>query len=139
MSSDALSISTVHVAVAVILNSKQQVLLSLRQAHQHQGGLWEFPGGKVDDNETVFGALVREINEELGIAIIEAEPLIEISHDYNDKSVRLDVWTVTKFSGTAQGCEGQEVKWQAISELNEKDFPTANVAIINELKRRAIT
>ena len=137
MSSDALFV--VHVAVAVILNSKQQVLLSLRQAHQHQGSLWEFPGGKVDDNETVFDALVREIDEELGIAIITAQPLIEISHDYNDKSVRLDVWTVTEFSGTAEGREGQKVKWQAIAELDEKDFPAANIAIINELKLRVST
>lgn len=137
MSNDASS--AVHVAVAVILDSKQQVLLSLRQAHQHQGGLWEFPGGKLDDNETVFDALVREIDEELGITIIEAQPLIEISHDYNDKSVRLDVWTVTEFSGVAQGREGQKVKWQTIAELDEKDFPTANVAIINELKLRVNT
>jgi 8-oxo-dGTP diphosphatase len=66
-------LATVHVAVAVIVDTtKQYVLISLRQAHQHQGGLWEFPGGKVDDNETVFNALVREVDEELGLSILEA-------------------------------------------------------------------
>lgn len=130
-------LAAVRVAVAVIIDAKQQVLISLRQVHQHQGGLWEFPGGKVDDNETVFDALVREIDEELGMTIIEAQPLIEIAHNYSDKSVLLDVWLVTKFNGSAQGREGQEIQWKAISDLDENDFPAANVAIINELKLRA--
>jgi 8-oxo-dGTP diphosphatase len=98
---------------------------------------WEFPGGKVDDNETVFNALVREVDEELGLSILEAKPLIEISHNYSDKFVLLDVWLVTDFKGVAQGLEGQRVLWQAISDLDKNDFPAANIAIIEALQSRA--
>ncbi len=126
----------VHVAVAVIINSQQQVLLGLRQAHQHQGGLWEFPGGKVETNETAYDALVREVEEEVGLTITSADPLIEISHDYGDKSVLLDVWWVEAFSGEAIGKEGQHLRWNTISGLNDIEFPAANVAIIQALKSR---
>lgn len=126
----------VHVAVAVIINSQQQVLLGLRQAHQHQGNLWEFPGGKVENNETPYEALVREVGEEVGLTITSAEPLIEISHDYGDKSVLLDVWWVEAFSGEAIGKEGQRLRWCTISGLNDTEFPAANVAIIQALKSR---
>jgi 8-oxo-dGTP diphosphatase len=126
----------VHVAVAVIINSQQQVLLGLRQAHQHQGGLWEFPGGKVETSETPYDALVREVGEEVGLTIKSAEPLIEISHDYGDKSVLLDVWWVEAFSGEAIGKEGQRLRWSTISGLNDTEFPAANVAIIQALKSR---
>ena len=132
-------LTPVHVAVAVIVNSKKQVLLALRQAHQHQGDLWEFPGGKVEQDESVFAALVREAKEELSITILSAKPLIKIAHDYSDKSVLLDVWTVTEFEGIAQGCEGQSLRWCTINDLTDDDFPAANVAIINALRQENIT
>jgi len=124
----------IHVAVAVIFNAQQQVLLALRQAHQHQGGLWEFPGGKVEENESVYSALVREITEELGITIVRASELIKVNHDYSDKSVLLDVWKVSKYSGKPQGQEGQQLRWCTIEGLVESDFPAANLAIIRALK-----
>ncbi|PCJ31995.1 MAG: 8-oxo-dGTP diphosphatase MutT [Gammaproteobacteria bacterium] len=129
--------SNIHVAVAVIISSEQEVLVSLRQAHQHQGGLWEFPGGKVEQGEAVYDALLREINEEVGLLITAAQPLIEIEHDYGDKSVLLDVWTVTSFEGIAEGREGQKLRWTAIGELNENDFPSANIEIIKMLKTKS--
>jgi len=125
----------VHVAVAVIINADKEVLLALRQAHQHQGGLWEFPGGKVEENESVFDALVRETKEELAVTVLTAKPLIEINHNYNDKSVLLDVWMVDTFTGIPQGDEGQRLRWCRIADLVEDDFPAANVAIINALKQ----
>ena len=127
--------SSVHVAVAVIVNSKKEVLLALRHMHQHQGGLWEFPGGKVETDESVFDALVREAREELAVTIIAAQPLIKIAHDYSEQSVLLDVWTVSEFSGTPQGQEGQSLRWCGITDLVDDDFPAANVAIINALKQ----
>jgi len=128
-------ISSVHVAVAVIVNSEQEVLLALRQLHQHQGGLWEFPGGKVEAGELVYDALLREVKEELAVTILVAKPLIKIAHDYNDKSVLLDVWTVSEFAGTPQGQEGQSLRWCSITDLIDDDFPAANVAIINALRQ----
>lgn len=124
----------VRVAVAVIINAAQQVLISWRQPHQHQGGLWEFPGGKCEPGETTYAALVREIDEEVGLKIQQASPLISLSHDYGDKQVELDVWRVTQFDGDASGREGQPLKWCHYSELDPSQFPAANAAIIEALQ-----
>ena len=123
----------VHVAVALIIKN-QQVLISLRPSHVHQGGLWEFPGGKLEKGETAEQALSREIKEELAIDIVSAKPFMSIQHDYIDKSVLLDVLLVDDFTGVPQGAEGQAIKWQAINDLNTDDFPQANRAIVHRLQ-----
>lgn len=125
---------TIEVAVAVIVNEQQQVLVTLRPDHVHQGGLWEFPGGKLEQGETITQALTREITEELGIQIGDNEPLMQIQHDYPDKSVRLDVRRVSQFFGEPRGLEGQPVEWRDISSLDARDFPQANRAIIHALQ-----
>lgn len=124
----------IHVAVATIVNAENKVLLALRQAHQHQGNLWEFPGGKVEANETAYQALKREIWEELAITIIAATPLLTVAHDYDDRSVLLDVWHVDKFDGTPHGQEGQRLQWCAIADLVDVELPSANVPIISALQ-----
>lgn len=124
----------IHVAVATIINADNEVLLALRQAHQHLGNLWEFPGGKVETDETVYAALKREIWEELAITVIAAKPLLTVSHDYDDRSVLLDVWHVDKFDGTPHGQEGQRLQWCAISNLADIEFPSANIPIISALQ-----
>lgn len=124
----------IHVAVATIVNAENQVLLALRQSHQHQGDLWEFPGGKVEAGETVFDALKREILEELGILVVSAKPLLTVSHDYHDRSVLLDVWHVDKFDGIPNGQEGQTLSWSAISDLVDYPFPAANAPIVSALQ-----
>ena len=125
---------SILVAVAVIKNKHNEVLVALRQAHQHQGGLWEFPGGKVEESEIIYEALCREINEELGLTILSATPLMALEYQYSDKAVHLDIWCVDKFEGKAQGKEGQTIQWMSIADLNESNFPAANIAIINKLK-----
>lgn len=122
--------SIVHVAVGVILDQDHRVLLAKRPDHTHQGGLWEFPGGKVDAGETVVQALDRELQEELAINVAAAEPLIEIQHDYGDKRVLLDVWMVTSFSGSPRGNEGQPIEWADMACLGDYAFPAANIEII---------
>ncbi|MEC7550596.1 MAG: NUDIX domain-containing protein, partial [Pseudomonadota bacterium] len=84
-----------HVAVAIIKNLNQEVLVALRPPGSHQGNLWEFPGGKLESGETVFSALQREVHEEIGLRVRKAYPFIKIQHDYGDKRVLLDVWQVT--------------------------------------------
>ena len=91
----------VHVAVAAIVDEDSRVLLTRRHACAHQGGLWEFPGGKVEPQETIEQALARELNEELGIRPLRMRPLIRIAHDYSDKCVLLDTWRVDEFAGVA--------------------------------------
>jgi 8-oxo-dGTP diphosphatase len=124
---------TVHVAVGVIRGADGRILLSRRRDEAHQGGLWEFPGGKVESGETVQDALARELGEELGILVRRSEPLIEVRHDYGDKQVLLDVWWVTAFSGTPTGREGQPLSWVAPAALSEQAFPAANLPIVQAL------
>ena len=120
----------VHVAAAVI-EQDNKILIAKRPEHVHQGGLWEFPGGKVEENESVVDALQRELQEEIGITPLSQKPLIQIRHDYPDKSVLLDVWKVTEFDGNARGMEGQVIKWVTKNELSDYHFPEANLPIIN--------
>lgn len=124
----------VHVAVAIILNHNKEVLISLRAKDSHQGGLWEFPGGKIEPSESVSDALKREIYEELDISILKASAFKEIKFQYTDKKVLLDVWIIESFTGVAKGAEGQQIKWQAINDLRVEDFPAANRPIINSLQ-----
>ena len=120
----------VHVVVGVIRDDHGRVLVSRRHADSHQGGLWEFPGGKVEPGETVQRALHRELEEELGISITSTSALIEVRHDYGDKRVLLDVWWVDAFSGTARGREGQPLRWVEPADLAALAFPAANLPIV---------
>ncbi|WP_026971550.1 8-oxo-dGTP diphosphatase MutT [Aliagarivorans marinus] len=126
---------TVNVAVGVIVQ-QQQILLSKRHASQHQGGLWEFPGGKIEPNETVLEAMQRELHEELGIDIDagQASHLIDISHDYGDKQVCLQVYVIPAFTGKPEGREGQPLRWVAKAELLTLAFPEANQTIVELLQ-----
>lgn len=128
----------IEVAVGVLLSEDSKVLTSWRQAHQHQGGLWEFPGGKRELEETLFEALKREIHEEIGVEVVEAEPFVRIDHDYGDKKVSLDVWMVSQFNGEPSGREGQELRWQVVKDLQPEQFPAANVAIITALQQSGL-
>jgi len=125
-----------HVAVGVIRNNKNQVLLSRRPSNVHQADLWEFPGGKLEPGETVREALSRELNEELALTVKSAKPLIKIYHDYEEHSVLLDVWQVDSWDmglvkdNGQQGQEGQKTEWIDISILGTRDFPAANRAIV---------
>lgn len=123
-----------HVAVGVIEDVAGRVLVALRPARAHQGGLWEFPGGKCEPGESVQTALARELQEELGITPLQCMPLCRIRHDYADRQVLLDVWRVTRFSGTPTGLEGQPLRWVAPDELEPAEFPQANRAIIRRLQ-----
>lgn len=125
----------VHVAVGVIIRDGR-VLIARRPEHAHQGGLLEFPGGKVEPGETVQQALVREIAEETGLNLIESalQPVIGIRHNYGDKRVFLDVWSTDAASGEAHGREGQPIQWLLPQELRDADFPAANRSIIRALQ-----
>ena len=156
----------IHVAVGVIFNCSlarqgegesetgKRILIAKRGDHQHQGGLWEFPGGKVEEGESVQVALKRELEEELGLqsSIENMRPLIKIPFHYSDKSVLLDVWAV--YNGGISdaneenrllvregqdgqkdliGKEAQPLLWVDQNSLADYQFPAANKAIISAL------
>jgi 8-oxo-dGTP diphosphatase len=130
----------IHVVAAVIISAdQQQIFISRRADHLHQGGFWEFPGGKVEVGESPQAALARELFEELDIRIERVQPYMQVEHDYPDKQVFLDIWQVDSFTGTARGKEGQECRWVGLQELLiEKpqrifDFPAANQPILERL------
>ncbi|OEC35463.1 8-oxo-dGTP diphosphatase [Pseudomonas cuatrocienegasensis] len=120
----------IHVAAAVIRGADGRILIARRGEDQHQGGLWEFPGGKVETGEQVQAALARELEEELGIRPTSARPLIQVRHDYPDKQVLLDVWEVSAFDGEPHGAEGQPLAWVSPRQLNDYSFPAANAPIV---------
>ena len=129
----------IHVVAAIIIGQQQQILISRRPDHLHQGGLWEFPGGKVEVNEQPQCALARELREELAIEIEVLQPYMQISHDYPDKNVLLDIWTVRHTEGQMRGVEGQECRWISLPQLAQAidagtlQFPDANQPILQRL------
>jgi 8-oxo-dGTP diphosphatase len=126
---------TVHVAVGIVADPAGAILITRRPDHAHQGGLWEFPGGKVEAAESVATALQRELDEELGIAVQAAEPWLQIRHAYPDKTVLLDVWRVTAWRGEPHGREGQPLEWASPARLTDFAFPAADEPIVARLRR----
>lgn len=121
----------VHVAAAAIISADQKkVLIARRPSNVDQGGLWEFPGGKLAPYETGLEGLKRELHEELGVEIVRAQPLIRVHHEYPDKHILLDVWQVHEFAGEPFGREGQAVRWVPMEELANYPFPAANLPIL---------
>lgn len=119
----------VHVVAAVVCKG-DAVLVAKRPPAVHQGGKWEFPGGKVHAGESAREALVRELREELDIEVQAAYPLITVHHAYPEKSVVLDVWRVTAYMGEPHGREGQRIEWVEPGRLTRLDFPEANRPIV---------
>jgi len=124
----------VHVAVGVVRRADGRILLAKRPDHLHMGGRWEFPGGKVEEGETVQQALTRELREELAIDVQALLPLIEVKYEYPEKTVLLDTWEVTEFSGDARGVEGQALAWVTADDLLEYEFPDANTPIVEAVR-----
>ncbi|MEW5992877.1 MAG: Nudix family hydrolase [Candidatus Zixiibacteriota bacterium] len=123
----------IHVAVAAITDVAGRVLIARRPLHTHQGGLWEFPGGKLEAGENVLAALRRELHEELGIDVLGARPLIRVPYSYPDRHVLLDVWRVDAYAGRVHGREGQEVRWVVPDQLAGFEFPPPNLPIVKAL------
>jgi 8-oxo-dGTP diphosphatase len=106
------------------------VLLARRPDHAHQGGLWEFPGGKIEPGESVEAGLARELEEELGLTPTAMRPLIRVRHRYPTREVLLDVWRVEVWAGEPHGREGQPVEWVAAEDLPARAYPEANLPIV---------
>jgi len=125
---------SIEVAAGVIRDAAGRVLLARRPEGGHLGGLWEFPGGKIEPGESAEQALRRELAEELGIRPGPVRPLVALRHEYPDKIVRLRLFEVHGFAGTVHGREGQPLCWANPSELAEFEMPAADRPMIGLLQ-----
>lgn len=121
----------VEVAVAIIRDASGRVLVNKRQHGKPFAGKWEFPGGKIEPGESAAQALVRELDEELGISIVQQRPLITFPYSYDDLTVYLRVNEVLQHEGKVSGREDQALDWVAPDELNGIDLLAANAAIVS--------
>lgn len=126
-----------QIGVAVITDSKGQILIDRRKQEGLLGGLWEFPGGKIEPGESVEECVSREIKEELGIEIEVGDRLITIEHAYTHFKVTLNVFNCKHLSGEPQPIECDEVKWVTLDEIDEYPFPKANSQIIEAMKKKS--
>ncbi len=124
----------VHVLVGLIGGEDGRWLVNQRRAGTHMAGFWEFPGGKLAPGEQPFQALCRELDEELGIEVLEAEPLLTLVHDYPDKRVLLDVWRVLRYGGDVEPREGQALRWAHVEDLAGLPLLEADEPIIDRLR-----
>jgi 8-oxo-dGTP diphosphatase len=126
--------SELHVVAAAIIGSEGRVLIARRPDHLHQGGLWEFPGGKLEPGEAAEAGLARELDEELGLTPTAMRPLIRVHHRYPERDVLLDVWRVEAWGGEPHGREGQPLEWVAAQDLTRRPFPAANLPIVTAVR-----
>ncbi len=124
----------VEVAVGVI-KTNNMYFMTKRLEHVHQGGKWEFPGGKVEEGESVEQALYRELKEEVNIEVDHSAFLIDITHDYGDKVVSLRVRLVESYNNAPKALEGQKEGWFTYEELANLDLPAANQEILAALAK----
>jgi 8-oxo-dGTP diphosphatase len=133
-----LAFSKIHVVAAVLENSANFVLVARRPPGKSLAGAWEFPGGKIRAGETRLDGLRRELQEELGIHVEEARPLIRYRHVYPDVEVDLDAWRVTRRRGAPYGREGQALAWLQPDELLEIGLLPADAVIVKALRLPAM-
>jgi A/G-specific adenine glycosylase len=126
-------LSLKQIGVAVIWNNQGEILIDRRPADGLLGGLWEFPGGKIEANETPEDCIHREILEEIGIEITVGEHLITVDHAYTHFKVRLIVHHCQYVSGTPQTLACEEIRWVKPTQLSNFPFPKANQRIIEAL------
>lgn len=123
-----------HIVAAIICNpDKTELFITKRPNHLHKGGFWEFPGGKVEAGESREEAMIRELDEEIGIQVTQQVPFEHFEYDYPDKSLVFDFMLVTAFDNQPFGREGQQGLWVDISQLREFEFPEANRAVVERV------
>ena len=122
-----------YVVVGVIRSHDGKLLIQPRPIGKPCAGQWEFPGGKLEVGETPGDALSRELKEELGIAITQFSPFMQLGFDYDHANVWLDVFLVTAFEGSEESLEGQSLRWLGIGEIRKLELLEAVYPILDEL------
>ncbi|MBP2169783.1 8-oxo-dGTP diphosphatase [Erwinia toletana] len=122
-----------QVAVGIIRNARKEIFLAQRSASSHMANMWEFPGGKIEAEESAAEALKRELLEETGIEVTAAEPFDTADHTYEDLRVTLHFFIVEAWNGEPYGREGQPMRWVPQAQLVAAEFPPANIPIVARL------
>lgn len=123
-----------HVVAAALIDADGRLLLAQRPPGKHLAGAWEFPGGKLEAGETPLAALARELDEELGVAVEQATPLIRIPWRYNHHELLLDAWRVTRWRGEPRSLEGQALRWQLPIDVNPVQLAPADRPLLQALR-----
>lgn len=127
------------IGVAAIENDLREVLIARRLPGGAMGGLWEFPGGKIEAGETIEECIVREIREELDVTVEIDRHLITVEHTYDDFSLTLTVYLCRLNPPTSEprAIAASEIRWVSLAEIDRYNFPAANKEIIKALRNRA--
>ena len=126
----------VLVSAVALIDSDGRVLLSQRPMNKHMPGLWEFPGGKVETAETPEIALIRELDEELGVSTWDSclAPLTFASHSYDDFHLLMPLFICRRWEGIPQPKENQNLKWVFPNEMKNYKMPPADIPLISILR-----
>ena len=126
--------TVMHVMAGVLLDDNGCVLLAQRPAGKHLAGFWEFPGGKLEAGETPLAALARELLEELGIHVRDAEPLVCLPWRYEDRELLLDAWRVSSWRGEPRSLEAQPLQWMLPASVDPMILAPADRVILAALR-----
>jgi len=121
------------VVAAAILQREGKILLTRRRLDAYQGGLWEFPGGKREADETLEQCLRRELKEEIDIEICDVRPFYTLHHRYPEKEVELNIFTCSIHQGEPKAIECIEMAWVHRHELSSYEFPTADQPVLQKI------
>ena len=122
------------VVAGILRDGRGRVLLARRPPGKPLAGLWEFPGGKLDQGEDPFTALARELQEELGVSVSQGRHILTCSHELGDRALRLQGWIVDTWHGEPRGLEGQELAWHAVHALDSQPMPAPDWPIAAALR-----
>jgi 8-oxo-dGTP diphosphatase len=122
-----------QIAVGIIRNDAGEIYITQRAADAHMANKWEFPGGKIEAGETAEEAMIRELEEEVGITASEPQLFDKLEYAFPDRHITLWFWLVENWQGEPWGKEGQPGRWVAQSALVAEEFPPANAPIIEKL------
>ncbi len=127
----------IKIAAGIILDADQKrVFIAERNVTAHTGGFWEFSGGKIEQGESPEQAVIRELEEEVGITPTQIEHFMFLEHDYADRALSFDFFLIWDFKGEPYGKEGQTCQWVDIADLDSFTFAQANVSVLQAVKQK---
>ncbi|MEH6496383.1 MAG: 8-oxo-dGTP diphosphatase MutT [Pseudomonas marincola] len=130
------SLPTLLVVAVALVDDDNRVMIAQRPEGKSMAGLWEFPGGKVEEGETPELALIRELKEELAIDVTEAclAPFTFASHSYEKFHLLMPLYVCRRWSGIPRPTEGQTLKWVRANTLKDYDMPPADIPLVAMLR-----